>query len=134
MGLAERRATHEYQTHVFPDLKRQIDDAAGMEVPVEIDWDSLAEPNEVRLYDEYWTKIYFEPLIDALRTICADDMGKQAVKEGLKKVQIMNSREKYGRSAYTFENGVLNVDHKLTNVDDKALRTETIVARLEEKL
>jgi hypothetical protein len=134
MGLAERRATLEFQNTVLPGLKKQIDDAAGFDVPLEIDWESLAEPNEARLYNEYWSKIYFEPLIQALQSLCADDLGKQAVKDSLKKVQITNSRTKFDRSAFSFENGVLMVDHKLTNADDLRLRTETIVSRLEEAL
>lgn len=134
MGLAERRATVEFQQTLFLGLKKQVDEAAGFEVPMEIDWEHLAEPNEARLYNEYWSKIYFEPLIGAFHILCADDLGKEAVHHSLKKIEITNSREKFDRSAFSYEDGVLKIDHKLTNADDIQLRTETIVARMEPAL
>ena len=134
MGLAERRATAEFQAAVFPGLKNQIDQAAGFDVPIEIDWASLAQPNDAHIYNEYWTQIYFEPLIRAFRQVCADDMGKDALKSGLKKIEITNSGEKYDRRAFSFEDGVLKIDHKLTNVDHLDERTEKVVSLLEEGL
>jgi hypothetical protein len=134
MGLAERRAAAEFQTAVFPGLKQQIDGAAGFEVPMEIDWQSLAQPNDAHLYNEYWTKIYFEPLIGAFRRVCADDVGKEALKGGLKKIEVTNTGEKYDRRAFTFEDGVLKIDHKLTNVDHLDERTDKVVSLLEEGL
>lgn len=134
MALVERRAAKEYQTAVFPDLKKRIDEAAGFEVPMEIDWDRLAQPNDAHLYNEYWTGIYFEPLIRAFQTIGSDDIGKQALKDGLKKVVITNSMEKYDERAYSFEDGVLTIDHKLTNLDHLDIRVDKIVRLLEESL
>ncbi len=134
MGLAERRASMEFQTAVFPGLKKQVDNAAGFEVPMEIDWQSLAQPNDAHLYNEYWTKIFFEPLIGAFQRLCVDDIGKEALKNGLKKIEMINTGENYDRRAFSFENGVLKIDHKLTNVDHLDERTDKIVSLLEEGL
>lgn len=134
MGLAERRASMEFQEAVFPGLKSQIDKAAGFEVPMQIDWQSLAQPNDAHLYSEYWTKIYFEPLIGAFQRVCVDQIGKEALKGGLKRIEINNSGEKYDRNAFSFEDGVLKIDHKLTNVDHLEERTEKVVSLLEEGL
>lgn len=134
MGLAERRAAKEYQTTVFPEMKKRIDEAAGFEVPMEIDWDRLAQPNDAHLYNEYWTGIYFEPLIRGFQTICSDDLGREALKEGLKKVVITNSGETYDERAFSFEGGVLAIDHKMTNLDHLDIRTDRVVKLLEQAL
>ncbi len=134
MGLAERRAAADFQTNAFPSLKRQIDDAAGFEVPMEIDWQAIAQPNDQHLYNEYWTKIYFEPLIGAFQRICADDIGKEALKGGLKKVEITNTNQYSDRRAFFLENGVLKIDHKMVNVDHLDERTDKVVSLLEEAL
>ena len=134
MGLAERRATLEFQTTLYPGLKKQIDDAAGFEVPMEINWDSLAEPNEARIYNEYWAKIYFEPLIAALKSVCADDLGKQALKDSLKKVEILRTGQYYDGKGFSYEAGVLKLDDKLTNVDHIQDRTDAIISTLEKAL
>ena len=130
MDNAERRAMQEFQDRVYPDLKRKIDDAAGFAVAMEVNWESLAVPNEADIYHEFWTKIYFEPLIEAFKSLYADDDGRQALKYSLKKVEILNSGERFDESAYTFESGLLRIDHKLSNVDWIQLRVDAIVSLL----
>src|SRR3954462_2343928 len=76
MGLAERRAAKEFETKRFPQLKKDIDDAAGFEVPVTVAWDTLAKEGEAHLYDDCWPKVYFQPLVAAFKGITIDDMGK----------------------------------------------------------
>ncbi len=134
MGLAEKRATMEFQNNSYPNLKQKIDEAAGFDVPIEIDWASLAKPNQATVYQEAWTKIFFEPLIEGLKAIAADDMGKQALKESLKKVEIRNSGEFCDGEGITFANGVLRIDDDLYNFDHVTLRTRGIVKRLEAAL
>jgi len=134
MGLAERRAALEFQTSTLPGLKKQIDTAAGFDVPLEVDWQNLAQPNDAHLYNEYWTQIYFEPLIRAFQALCADDLGKEALKSGLKKVEITNSGEKSDERAFSFEGGVLKIDHKLVNVDHLDIRTKKVISLLEQGL
>jgi hypothetical protein len=134
MGLAERRAATDFQTNAYPALKKQIDDAAGFDVPLEIDWQAIAQPNYQHLYNEFWTKIYFEPLIGAFQRICADEIGKEAMKGGLKKVEITNSRQYFDRDAFFLQNGVLKIDHELVNADHLKLRTDKLVSLLEAAL
>ncbi len=134
MGLAERRATQEFQNSVFLGLKNKIFDAAGFEVPIDINWESIAEPNEARIYEEYWTKIYFEPLIGAFKTICVDDLGKQALRDSLKKIEVLNSKSFSDFRGFSFTDGVLKLDHKLMNADNIQDRTEALVKMLESSL
>ena len=130
MDLAEQRTLQEFQNTTYPGLKKQIDDAAGFTVPMEINWESLAVPNEADIYQEFWTRIYFEPLIDAFKTLCADEAGARALKDTLKKIAILNSGERYDEKAYSLEGGVLRIDHKLSNVDNLQLRTQAILSLL----
>ncbi|MDC0713397.1 hypothetical protein POL68_33345 [Stigmatella sp. ncwal1] len=136
MGLTERRAAKEFETKRFPQFKKDIDEAAGFEVPVTVQWDSLAKEEESHLYDECWPKVYFEPLIAALKGITFDAMGKEALKAGLKKIEIQNRAGViYGDRMATFDGGTLLLDHQPhTNVDDVRDRTEGIRKLLESKL
>jgi hypothetical protein len=136
MGLAERRAAKEFETKRFPQFKKDIDEAAGFEVPVVVHWDTLAKEGESHLYDESWPKVFFEPLIAALKAITVDDMGKEALKAGLKKIEIQNrSGAYYGDRMATFEGGTLLLDHEPhTNVGDVDDRIKGIQKLLESKL
>lgn len=135
MGLAERRATKEYQDKHFPELKKEIEKLAGFAVPIEVDWDQLAVEGQTELYKEAWTEIFFKPVIEALRQIGRDDMGKEALKSGFKKIEIRNASGYYSPgSAITFTNGVLMIDHELSNVGDTKDRTEHIVKIVEKGL
>ncbi len=134
MGLAERRITMEFQQNVFPGLKKQIDEAAGFEVPVEVDWENIAESEKSQFYKEFWPAVYFEPLIQAMRALCADDLGKEAVKAALKKVEITDSKTKDIREGISFESGVLRIDQRLVNKEDWDVRRDTIVAKMEAAL
>jgi hypothetical protein len=61
---------------------------------------------------ECFHKVYFTPLINAIKEIAADDMGKEALREALKKVVIKNEGGIYYASgAYLFNGGVLTIDH-----------------------
>ena len=139
MGLAEKRATKEFQEKRFPAFKKEIDDAAGFEVPVEVKWEQLAEDGMVHLYEECWTKVYFRPLIDALKAITVDDMGKEALQGALKSILIRNEADNsYGGdriAKFDKGSGVLAIDHKpFSNVDDHKDMKEGIQKTLEDSL
>jgi len=134
MGLAERRAIAAYQEKQFPEVKKNIDAAAGFPLDLEIRWETLADPNAVDVYADCFQKVYFTPLINALRAVASDDMGKKALKEGLKKV-VIDGSEGYGPSNFKLESGVLTLQHQpYTNVDDVTDRTKGIQKLLEESL
>jgi hypothetical protein len=135
MGLAERRALKEFQENVYPDLKDQVDKAAGFEVDMSVDWDTLALDDQAHLYNECFAKVYFEPLVGAFKSVCGDDMGREALKGGLSKISIRNTLDKSSPSGFTFEAGVLTLDHKpTTNVGDISARTKALVSLLEKGL
>lgn len=131
-GLKEKRAIKDFQEKSYPKLKKEIDGAAGLDVPIEVDWNSIAVKDYAHLYEEGFTKVYFTPLLEALKEICADDMGKSALKNALKKVVIKNSSDSFSPSKFTFSEGVLVIDHSpTTNLGDTKDRTAKIVKLLE---
>lgn len=135
MGLAERRAAKNFQDETYPKLKAEIDAAAGFETNLEIDWTSLATDDMAHLYEECWPKVYFRPLVDAFTAVCVDDMGKEALAEGLKQIVIKNENDRSNPNGFTFEGGVLTIDHKpTTNVDDVKDRASAIQKLLEKGL
>lgn len=105
MGLNERRKIKELQDTTFPDRVKEIQEICGMAIPYEVDWESMADDAEaLRFIDN----ISCHRLNMALRTICLDDMGKQAVREGLKQVKLKNVKDK-SEMSMNFENGVLEM-------------------------
>jgi hypothetical protein len=135
MGLAERRAAKEFQDKQFVSLQVEIQKLAGNPIPIEVDWDQLAVAEMAHNYAESWPELYFKPIIEALRMITRDQMGKDAIKAGLKKVEIRNSKGAYyPETAITFESGTLAIDHSLSNVGDTKARTDYIVQIVEKGL
>jgi hypothetical protein len=138
MGLAERRAAKEFETNRYPSLKAQVIQAAGFEVPIEVHWETLSTDEQSHLYDDCWPKVYFAPLIEALKSITRDDIGKEALKGGLKKIVIQNrAGTYYGDRMAQWEkgSGTLTLDHEpCTNVDNVKERTDGITKALETNL
>lgn len=135
MGLAERRIVKSFETTVFPDLKKQIDEAAGFDVPVEVKWDTLIKDDQYSSsWAESWPKIYFQPVVIAFKNICIDDMGKEALQGTLKKLIIQDVSDVYGSDWVAFEDGTLTLDHRFCNVDDVEYRADILQQKLEKAL
>jgi hypothetical protein len=138
MGLAERRAIKDFQDNVLPGWHKKINDAAGIEVPLEIDWESLGIEDETHLYNECWPKVFFVPLVEAFKSVARDDMGKEALREGLKKVIVKHNPDVYSGdtgSYAIFKAGVLALEHAAhSNVDYVDDRVKGISVALEKGL
>lgn len=132
MGLAERRAVKAFEENRYPEFKSQINAAAGFDVPTEVDWTTLAIDDYGHLYDEAFPKVYFVPLIGALQAVAIDDMGRDALKEGLKKIVV---RYGGGDTKMAFEGGVLTLDHNpVSNLDYGDDRRQQLQRALEKGL
>jgi len=132
MGLAERRGVERFRNDEYPGWKAKIDQAAGFEVPVEVAWDELATEGYASDYGSFFPKVYFQPLVDALTAVTVDEMGQSAVRAGLKKITVRDSREYFSAQGFAFEQGVLTIDHKAdTNVDYGAERAKGLQQTLE---
>jgi len=137
-SLAERRAIATYQKDQYPALQKKIQQAAGFEVPIEVDWNSLAMQGDAENYaqDDYFVNTIFLPIEAALADVAKDDMGKTALKEKLKKINILYSEAGASASVYKervkFDSGVLTVNFRpFTNAGEVQDRTKAIRKALE---
>jgi hypothetical protein len=91
MGLIERRKIKELQDTTFPKRVKEIEEICGKAIPYEVDWDSLADDAEGLNFID---NLSCHRLNMALRTICIDDMGREAVRDGLRVIKQRTSRTK----------------------------------------
>jgi hypothetical protein len=135
MGLAERRGAERFKNDNYPGWKSRIDEAAGFEVPVEVNWEELAVADYASSYADFFPKVFFQPLVDALSAVASDDLGKGALREGLSKIVIRNTGDFYSNAGISFADGVLTFDHKPhTNIDDGEERAKGLQQILESAL
>lgn len=140
-SLAERRAITAYEQGTYATQLKDIQAAAGFAVPLEVDWNSIALPDQADAYasDDFWTNVYFVPLKQALAAVAADDMGKQALKEKLKQVAVRYDEASAPSSDYAagvaFKDGTLGLNFKpYSNSTDIEARAKAIQAALEAAL
>lgn len=133
MGLKEKRSIHQFKEEVYPGLKEQIISVVGTPVEINVDWDALAIDKKEHLYRECIPKVFFEPLLVALRRVCADELGKNALAAALKRVLIKNSNQLYSPKGFVFQGGELVLDHSpVSNVLPRDI--EARAAKIEEIL
>ncbi|MFQ3581027.1 MAG: hypothetical protein SNJ67_05640 [Chloracidobacterium sp.] len=131
MGLAERRAIKDFRDNTFPKIKAALDAAAGFEVNLEIDWENLGQEGLAELdYHPLLERGYFKPLIEAFKAITIDDLGRDALRDGLKKVTIGYSRSS---GEFSFKGGELKFDYDLHYANDDWLYRKTQLQQVLEK-
>jgi hypothetical protein len=106
LGLNERRKIKELQETTFPGRVREIEEICGRAISYDVDWDSLADNAEALNFID---NISCHRLNMALRTICQDEMGKEAVRNGLKSIKLKNVNEK-SSMRINFQDGVLEME------------------------
>jgi hypothetical protein len=105
MGLNERRKIKEMQEVTLPGRVKEIEEICGAPIPYQVDWESMADDGQALNFVD---NISCHRLNMALRMICQDDMGKQAVREGLKEVRLKNVKDRESMSM-NFNGGVLEM-------------------------
>ena len=105
MGLQERRMVKELQEVTLPGRTKEIEEICGKAIPYEVDWDSISDDLEALNFIDNCS---CHRLNMALRIICMDEMGKEAVRDGLKVVKLKNVKTT-GEMGITFENGALEM-------------------------
>jgi hypothetical protein len=105
MGLNERRKIKELQDTTLPERVKEIEEICGKAIPYEVDWDSLADDMEGLNFID---NLSCHRLNMALRMICQDDLGKEAVRDGLKLIKLKNVKDK-AAMRLAFEAGVLEM-------------------------
>jgi hypothetical protein len=87
VGLAEKRKIKELQDTVLPEREAEIVEICGARIPYEVDWDSFADDLEGLTFMD---NLSCHRLNMALRVICTDDMGKEAVADSVKVIRLKN--------------------------------------------
>ena len=105
MGLNERRKIKELQEVTFPERVKEIEEICGAPIPYDVDWDSLSDDLEGLNFID---NISCHRLNMALRVICSDEMGKEAVRETVKKVRLVNVKTKE-ETGLSFSAGTLEM-------------------------
>ncbi len=86
MGLQEKKQRHMYETEIVPEATEEMKSITGVDVTVDIDWDTFGDSNAIaELQHQALGRI-----VEALRDLCRDDFAKEAVQEGFKRVFITN--------------------------------------------
>ncbi|HVT81583.1 MAG TPA: hypothetical protein VHM90_13120, partial [Phycisphaerae bacterium] len=104
MGLDERRKAKEIQDTILPGRVKEIEEICGKPIPYEVDWASFDDLQSLNFMDN----CSCHRLNMALRVICQDAMGKDAVKEGLKWIKLKNVKDKAAMKL-SFEGGTLEM-------------------------
>ena len=105
MGLNERRKIKELQETTFPERVKEIQEICGKPIPYDVDWDSLSDDAEALNFID---NLSCHRLNMALRVICQDEMGKEAVRDSLKSIKLKNVKAA-GDMSIGFHDGVLEM-------------------------
>ena len=130
MGLNERRKMDELKNTTFPARVKEIEEICGKAIPYEVDWDSLAADAEALNFIDNSS---CHRLNMALRTICRDELGKQAVQSGLRAIKLKNVPDKASMKM-TFDQGVLEMHCAYAQRTDGMFGDREIRTLLVEKL
>lgn len=103
MTLDERRKVKELKETTLPERVKEIEEICGAPIPYEVDWESFDGDLEGL---NFMDNISCHRLNMALRVICQDDLGKEAIRDTVKLVKLKNVRSKSDMSM-TFAGGVL---------------------------
>jgi hypothetical protein len=130
MGLNERRKLNELKETTFPGRVKEIEEICGAPIPYDVDWDSLADDAEALNFID---NISCHRLNMALRVICQDEMGKSAVRDGLKVIKLKNVKSP-ADMRMAFESGALEMHCAYALRTDGMFSDNDIRKLLEQKL
>jgi hypothetical protein len=104
VGLAEKRKIKELQENDLPARTAELLEITGAPISYDVDWESFDTLEALNFLDN----IACHRLNMALRVICSDELGKEAVGEALQTIRLVNTEDENGRSI-SLDNGVLQI-------------------------
>lgn len=138
MGLAERRRIAKIKDEHAPRFQKELNDAVGFELPFEIDAATFPENATVLDCYDYYCESYGPGLVvNVMKSICADSMGKDAVKEKFDKIVFQNtakSPEDKGDKEAKIENRTLFVRESFYGYSDILFGEDDLRKALENML
>jgi hypothetical protein len=105
MESLERRKIQLLRDVTLPGRIKEIAAICGAAIPYEVDWASFAGDIEGLTFLDYGS---CHRLTIALRVICQDEFGREAVRDGLKLVKLKNVKSR-DEMIMTFAAGVLEM-------------------------
>lgn len=105
MGLKERRLMQQITETTIPEAVSALKTQCGEEIAIDVDWSGF-ETDAVAL--ERLPSQCFDRTVTAITWLCQDDIGKEAVRNGLKRIVIQNVPTPAERRLH-LENGTLTV-------------------------
>jgi len=130
MGMLEKRAMKAAQEGWLPKRQAELDQICGTEVPYDIEWESFASNEKAINWLEYNGP---HEVNAAFRGICKDDIGREAVAEGVTRVVLCNVTEVTDKQL-SFADGVLRLDCAFAKSPSGRFTHKEIRTRLEEGL
>ena len=107
VSLEERRKIKELEETVLPGRVEEITEICGAPIPYEVDWSSFdGDLKGLTFLDN----LSCHRLNMALRVICSDDLGKEAVRDTLKKIRLRNVADPEDKSL-AFTKGALEMSY-----------------------
>ncbi len=110
MALEDKRFLHLLNTEILPKIAEQITESVGAEVEIDIDWESFSSKESMQEIEHQ----VFGRVLEALKAIAVDDIGKDALKESLKSISVIHLASKEDR-ACTFDKGCLTLQTDWTD-------------------
>ena len=87
VGLIEKRLIKQGREEWVPAAEKELQELTGASTTYEVDWDSFSSDAEAlnNLQNQGLRRI-----TNAIRVICRDELGKEAVHESIKKIVVKN--------------------------------------------
>lgn len=115
LNLAQRRILTGFQSSYYDGWVTQFHKLVGKDIPVEVHWDEFfhgSENTDPDYLQMAWKNIYFTSLDNVFTNLCADDMGKMAVVEKIKKINIAPNKDiSSAERSCVYADGVLTICH-----------------------
>ena len=83
MGLQEKRAAKSIEDQYLENYQKEINDIVGKAVPININWDTFELD-----YIKFVPSVCLQRLTDGLREVCKDEMGQEAIQEGVNTIEV----------------------------------------------
>lgn len=85
MGLQEKKAANAIKEQYFNEYQKELNEIVGKELPIEINWESF-DLNSIK----FIPSVCLQRTVDAFKEVCSDKDGKEAVQEGVNKIEVNN--------------------------------------------
>ncbi len=137
MGLQERRVLQQIKEETERSEK-ELQSKVGINLSLTVDEASFPSDDIKVLNDFFIHKIYgLTSIIDAFGAICKDDIGKEAVADTIKHVQLINTAQRYedlGTKKVEMEDGTLKIYVAFSGNTDSLYKPEPLAKEIESLL